>query len=75
MALQKKKMVKEGKLGKHGEKNEATPAEWSRDYVDYNRDVNDFLKLFSNSYLSTFWLSNLLLVRRLQSPLLQPPLQ
>jgi H/ACA ribonucleoprotein complex subunit 4 len=39
MALQKKKMVKDGKLGKHGEKLEGvTPAEWSRDYVDYNRD-------------------------------------
>ncbi|KAL4064947.1 pseudouridine synthase [Scleroderma yunnanense] len=39
MALQKKKMVKEGKLGKHGEKIEGvTPAEWSKDYVDYNRD-------------------------------------
>lgn len=40
MALQKKKMVKDGKLGKHGEKIDATPAEWSRDYVDYNRDVS-----------------------------------
>jgi len=39
MALQKKKMVKDGKLGKHGEKLEGvTPAEWSRDYIDYNRD-------------------------------------
>ncbi|KAF9452645.1 putative rRNA pseudouridine synthase [Macrolepiota fuliginosa MF-IS2] len=39
VALQKKKMVKDGKLGKHGEKIEGTtPAEWSRDYVDYNRD-------------------------------------
>lgn len=38
-ALEKKKMVKEGKLGKYGEKIDATPAEWSRDYVDYNRDV------------------------------------
>jgi len=39
VALQKKKMVKDGKLGKHGEKVEGvTPAEWSRDYVDYNRD-------------------------------------
>ncbi|KAF9240901.1 putative rRNA pseudouridine synthase [Melanogaster broomeanus] len=39
MALQKKKMVKDGKLGKHGEKLDGvTPAEWSRDYVDYNRD-------------------------------------
>lgn len=40
MALQKKKMVKEGKLGKHGEKIDGvTPAEWNRDYVDYNREV------------------------------------
>ncbi|KAJ7181793.1 putative rRNA pseudouridine synthase [Mycena crocata] len=39
MALKKKKMVKDGKLGKHGEKLEGvTPAEWSRDYTDYNRD-------------------------------------
>ncbi|KAH9486798.1 centromere/microtubule-binding protein cbf5 [Psilocybe cubensis] len=39
VALQKKKMVKDGKLGKHGEKLEGvTPAEWSKDYVDYNRD-------------------------------------
>ena len=41
MALQKKKMVKEGKLGKHGEKIDGvTPAEWSRDYIDYNREVS-----------------------------------
>ena len=41
MAIQKKKMVKDGKLGKHGEKIDGvTPAEWSRDYVDYNRDVS-----------------------------------
>jgi len=40
MALQKKKMVKDGKLGKHGEKLDGvTPAEWSRDYVDYNRNA------------------------------------
>ncbi|KAK7064118.1 pseudouridine synthase [Favolaschia claudopus] len=39
VALQKKKMVKDGKLGKHGEKIDGTtPAEWSRDYIDYNRD-------------------------------------
>ena len=38
-ALEKKKLVKEGKLGKYGEKIDATPAEWSRDYVDYNREV------------------------------------
>ncbi|EKM60937.1 uncharacterized protein PHACADRAFT_247173 [Phanerochaete carnosa HHB-10118-sp] len=38
-AMEKKKLVKEGKLGKHGEKIEGvTPAEWSKDYVDYNRD-------------------------------------
>ncbi len=38
-ALEKKKMIKDGKLGKYGEKIESTPAEWSRDYVDYNREV------------------------------------
>ncbi|KZS96032.1 putative rRNA pseudouridine synthase [Sistotremastrum niveocremeum HHB9708] len=38
-ALQKKKMVKDGQLGKHGEKIDGvTPADWSTDYVDYNRD-------------------------------------
>ncbi|KAI0735326.1 pseudouridine synthase [Earliella scabrosa] len=37
-ALEKKKLIKEGKLGKYGEKTDATPAEWSRDYVDYNRE-------------------------------------
>ncbi|PFH54599.1 hypothetical protein AMATHDRAFT_134952 [Amanita thiersii Skay4041] len=39
VALQKKKMIKDNKLGKHGEKIEGvTPADWSRDYVDYNRE-------------------------------------
>lgn len=39
VALKKKKMVKDGALGKHGEKLEGvTPTEWTRDYVDYNRD-------------------------------------
>ncbi|KIY45452.1 putative rRNA pseudouridine synthase [Fistulina hepatica ATCC 64428] len=39
IALRKKKMVKEGKLGKHGEKIEGvTPSEWSKDYIDYSRD-------------------------------------
>ncbi|KAN0100733.1 Pseudouridine synthase [Tylopilus felleus] len=39
VALQKKKMVKDGKLGRHGEKLDGvTPTEWSRDYVDYNRE-------------------------------------
>ncbi|THH20842.1 hypothetical protein EW146_g608 [Bondarzewia mesenterica] len=38
-AMEKKKMVKDGKLGKHGEKIEGvTPAEWSHDYVDYTRE-------------------------------------
>jgi len=32
-------MIKDGKLGKHGEKLEGlTPKEWSKDYVDYTRD-------------------------------------
>lgn len=39
VALQKKKLIKDGKLGKHGEKIDGvTPAEWSKDYKDYNRD-------------------------------------
>jgi len=39
-ALEKKKMIKDGKLGKFGEKIEGvTPAEWSKDYVDYTRDA------------------------------------
>ncbi|KIY72758.1 putative rRNA pseudouridine synthase [Cylindrobasidium torrendii FP15055 ss-10] len=38
-AQKKKKMVKDGTLGKHGEKLDGvTPAEWSRDYIDYNRE-------------------------------------
>lgn len=39
VALKKKQMVKDGKLGKHGEKIQGvTPADWSRDYVDYARE-------------------------------------
>lgn len=39
VALQKKKMVKDGKLGRYGEKLEGvTPPDWSKDYVDYDRD-------------------------------------
>lgn len=50
-ALEKKKMIKDGKLGKHGEKIAGvTPAEWSRDYVDYNRDVC-LLPLFHTLYV------------------------
>jgi H/ACA ribonucleoprotein complex subunit 4 len=38
-AMEKKKMIKDGKLGKHGEKLEGvTPKEWSKDYIDYTRD-------------------------------------
>jgi len=38
-AMEKRKLVKEGKLGKHGEKIEGvTPVEWSKDYVDYTRE-------------------------------------
>jgi hypothetical protein len=39
-AMEKKKMIKDGKLGKHGEKIEGvTPKDWSKDYVDYTRDL------------------------------------
>ncbi|PBK77208.1 putative rRNA pseudouridine synthase [Armillaria solidipes] len=39
VALKKKKMVKDGTLGKHGEKLDGvTPTDWSKDYVDYTRD-------------------------------------
>ncbi|KAI8320046.1 Cbf5-Nop10-Gar1 complex [Martensiomyces pterosporus] len=34
-AQEKKKMIKEGKLDKYGRKNEATPADWTKSYVDY----------------------------------------
>lgn len=50
-AMEKKKMVKDGKLGKFGEKIDATPAEWSRDYVDYNRDVCRFATSIDASFL------------------------
>jgi H/ACA ribonucleoprotein complex subunit 4 len=44
-AMEKKKMIKDGKLGKHGEKIDGvTPKEWSKDYIDYTRDeVRDSL--------------------------------
>jgi len=64
MALQKKKMVKEGKLGKHGEKIDGvTPAEWNRDYVDYNREVCKVpVKKDSSRILTVFvFFSNLVL--------------
>lgn len=34
-ALEKKKMVKDGKLDKYGRTNEETPKEWKGEYVDY----------------------------------------
>jgi H/ACA ribonucleoprotein complex subunit 4 len=38
VASRKKALVKDGKLSKFGEKIDGvTPAEWSKDYVDYNR--------------------------------------
>jgi hypothetical protein len=65
MALQKKKMVKEGKLGKHGEKIDGvTPAEWNRDYVDYNREVSDIpVKIHSSHINILLFFSNLVLLR------------
>lgn len=37
-AMEKKKMIKDGKLGKHGEKIQGiTPMDWSKDYIDYAR--------------------------------------
>jgi H/ACA ribonucleoprotein complex subunit 4 len=39
MASKKKGLIKDGKLSKFGEKIDGvTPADWSKDYVDYNRD-------------------------------------
>lgn len=43
-AQEKKKMIKDGKLGKYGEKIDGvTPAAWSKDYVDYSREVRRIL--------------------------------
>ncbi|KAJ3334194.1 centromere/microtubule-binding protein cbf5 [Blyttiomyces sp. JEL0837] len=39
-ALEKKKMVKEGKLDKFGRVNEETPSTWKSDYVDYATGMN-----------------------------------
>ncbi|GAA5843917.1 hypothetical protein JCM5353_006643 [Sporobolomyces roseus] len=35
-AQNKKKMVKDGKLDKHGRTNDATPSSWKTEYVDYS---------------------------------------
>ena len=51
-ALEKKKLIKDGKLGKYGEKIEGvTPAEWSKDYVDYSREVSSRLPLYVSAAL------------------------
>ena len=34
-AIEKKKLVKDGKLDKHGRKTDATPSQWTDSYVDY----------------------------------------
>ncbi|KAJ2244267.1 centromere/microtubule-binding protein cbf5, partial [Coemansia sp. RSA 454] len=36
MAQQKKKLIKDGKLDKFGRKNEETPDNWTKAYVDYS---------------------------------------
>ena len=36
VAANKKTMIKEGKLDKHGKPNENTPANWKQGYIDYN---------------------------------------
>jgi H/ACA ribonucleoprotein complex subunit 4 len=69
-AMEKKKMVKEGKLGKHGEKIQGvTPAEWSKDYVDYTREVCYIMNLHSDATSLThvcIHFSNLPRVQHLQ---------
>ena len=39
-ALEKKKMIKDGKLNKYGKPNENTPAIWTKEYVDYSVTPN-----------------------------------
>ena len=79
-AMEKKKLVKEGKLSKHGEKIEGvTPAEWSKDYVDYTREVRSashasiFLHFRSMPLSSTprdnHWIQSRLCLYRWQTPL------
>jgi H/ACA ribonucleoprotein complex subunit 4 len=38
-AVEKKKLIKDGKLDKYGRANESTPADWSKKYVDYRGDA------------------------------------
>ena len=60
-AMEKKKMIKDGKLGKYGEKIDGvTPKEWSKDYVDYTRDEakaslpNHSVQGYTNSFHRPF---------------------
>ncbi|KAJ2866444.1 centromere/microtubule-binding protein cbf5 [Coemansia erecta] len=41
VAQKKKKLIKDGKLDKFGRKNEATPADWSKAYVEYDANQQD----------------------------------
>lgn len=79
-AMEKKKLVKEGKLSKHGEKIEGvTPVEWSKDYVDYTREVRSVPHRLIFLHFRSMPLSSIPRVnRRIQSRLClcqwQPPL-
>ena len=70
-AMEKKKLVKEGKLSKHGEKIEGvTPVEWSKDYVDYTREVRSVsYKLMFLHFRSMLLSSTPRVNRRIQSRL------
>jgi H/ACA ribonucleoprotein complex subunit 4 len=47
VAMQKKKMVKDGKLSKFGETIEGvTPKKWNADYVDYTTEVRVIARIF-----------------------------
>lgn len=64
-AMEKKKMVKDGKLGKHGEKIEGvTPVEWSKDYVDYTREVRYIPQMLMFLHLRSILLSSLPRINR-----------
>lgn len=55
-AVEKKKMIKDGKLTKYGEKIDGvTPAEWSKDYVDYSREVSLPAILVFSSRINLLW--------------------
>ena len=72
-AIEKKKLIKDGKLGKYGETTDQTPAAWTKDYVDYSREVCPFFTVreySSNNNILSSSFSNPLLAPR---PPLQPP--